>query len=289
MAPLTLNGRGLEVAPYFDPLTDKTQLNVLYADCLSTEQIRKKASENPDLRTFAVPDIAIVWTPGKALRDCISTGVSFDFAVASHVLEHVPNPVGWLNEILQVMKVGSVLAIILPDKPATSHYMRQETTDSELVGWWLERPAIPTPSQVYDLLSNGYQRKDGEPLKFMKNFSASQLRRSYEDHEVMNFTLWSFNERHYLDVHCSVWTPERFVSAMKRMGALDLLNVEVSDFNSQELDFAVHLTKLGEPSSTVPAVKPSELRSVAKTGLRQSRLWRRAASARRRLFDALSC
>lgn len=255
LTPLERNGLGLEVAPFFNPMTDKALLNMIYTDYVSTEENRRKASGMPGLPdNIKVPEIDFVWIPGKPLRECAPDDVKFDFAVASHVLEHVPNPIGWLNEILEVMKVGAILAIVLPDKRTTNDYFRHESSDAELVGWWLERPAIPTTAQIYDFLSNGYQPVDGRPPEFLSNFAPSELRRTYEDTDIVNFMLYSFNERKYIDIHCSVWTPDRFVSAVRRMVTFGIMNVAVSEPICQATDFAVHIKKLGEPALRPPAV-----------------------------------
>jgi hypothetical protein len=89
---------------------------VRYVDCIDNDTIIKKAAENPGSVGREIPRIDWVWTPGKRLRSCIPAHVAFDYCVATHVMEHVPDTIGWLNQILEVMHDGAVLALALPDR-----------------------------------------------------------------------------------------------------------------------------------------------------------------------------
>jgi trans-aconitate methyltransferase len=90
--------------------------DVRYVDCIDNDTIIKKAAENPGSVGREIPRIDWVWTPGKRLRSCIPAHVAFDYCVATHVMEHVPDTIGWLNQIFEVMHDGAVLALALPDR-----------------------------------------------------------------------------------------------------------------------------------------------------------------------------
>src|SRR5437879_5294850 len=115
LAPLNVAGHGIEIAPYFNPFLAKSEFNIVYTDYVSTEDLRNKAAGNPTAVNRAVPEIDFVWKPGKPLKQCIGTAEPFDYALASHVVEHVPNTIGWLNDIFSILKDGAVLALIIPN------------------------------------------------------------------------------------------------------------------------------------------------------------------------------
>jgi len=252
LAPLDVNGRGLEVAPYFNPVTDKSVMDVAFTDVICYSEIKRKAFENPGGRDKIVPEIDFVWWPGEELCNCIPGDEIFDFAVASHVMEHVPNPVGWLNEILAVMRDGAKLAIILPDKRVNMDYFRQETTPGQMLGWWAEQPAVPISGQIYDFLSSTYQTREGGAPAFKDGVSPADLDRCYSNDKALEYLLWSHNEAEYIDIHCTVWTPDSFVSVMRHLSSIGVMNVDVSDPITQTVDFAVHLTKRGSPRIAKP-------------------------------------
>jgi SAM-dependent methyltransferase len=286
LTPLNIQGRGLEVAPYFNPVTDKATMNVAYTDYISTDEIRRKASENPGGIDKAVPEVDFVWTPGKPLRQCIPVDETFDYAIASHVMEHVPNPVGWLNDILAVMKPGAVIAVILPDKRVNMDYFRRETTAAEMLGWWAEQPSVPTPGQIFDFLGSTYQTTEGAHPSYREGIRADELARCYTDDKALDFMLWSHAGAEYLDIHCTVWTPEHFALMMRHMSSIGVMNVEVSDPLIQPVDFAVHLTKLGEPriaapSAHLPSKEPTWAEVSSSIGIKGSaELLRRALTRR---------
>jgi len=217
--------RGLEIAPYFNPMVDRAKYDVFYVDCIDNDEIRRKASENPGATGRDVPRIDAVWVPGKRLSKCVG-GRKFAYAVASHVMEHVPNPLGWLNEILECVEVGGRVAIMLPMRTQSMDYYRQNTTFGQVVGWSIEKPALPTPTQVMDFLSQSFFHR-GEPLVEGEMPSFEEIPRHYTDKDALNYANFVWNEKHYLDVHCSTWTPESFKEIFSRLRNVGLLHCDV--------------------------------------------------------------
>jgi len=254
LGPLDLSGRGLEVAPYFNPLILKSEHDVAYTDYTSTEVLRRKASENPGATGREVPAVDFVWTPGRPLQEC--TGERFDYAVASHVIEHVPNVIGWVNDILSVMRQGAVLALCVPDRRMTMDFYRQETTVGDLIGSWIEHRAIPTPGQVMDFLSQSFRDTGVRPKPFERGVAFEDAPREYSDRQALDFAVFTHAENYYLDVHCTVWTPQKFVDVFDRLSKLGILAVDISvpTEHRDRGEFIVHLTKAGEPTVLPPAV-----------------------------------
>lgn len=58
---------------------------------------------------------------------------SYDFILASHVLEHTANPLKAITEWLRVLRKGGVLLIIVPDPAMTFDHKRSPTTFSHLL------------------------------------------------------------------------------------------------------------------------------------------------------------
>ena len=123
--------RGLEIGPYFQPVTDKSVHDVLYVDCCDDSELQRKFRENPTAVGKELPALDVVWAPGRPLADCVSHE-PFYYAVASRVFEHVPNPLGWLQEILDVLQPGGVIALVIPDHRRTIDYFRTPTTFSQV-------------------------------------------------------------------------------------------------------------------------------------------------------------
>ena len=58
---------------------------------------------------------------------------SQDFVIASHVLEHLVEPIGQLRDIWRVLRPGGVLLLLLPDRRRTFDRDREATTLDHLV------------------------------------------------------------------------------------------------------------------------------------------------------------
>lgn len=222
---LPMQGCGIEIAPYFNPMIDRSKYDVFYVDCIDNDEIQRKAGENPGAKGRYVPRIDAVWVPGKRLSECVG-GRRFDYAVASHVMEHVPNPLGWLEEILECVEVGGRVAIMLPMRTKSMDYYRQNTTFGQIVGWSIEKPSRPTPTQVMDFLSQSFHHRGEDVVEgAMPPFERAE--RHYSDRDALTYANFVWDQKHYLDVHCSTWTPETFVEIFSRLRRVGLLSCEV--------------------------------------------------------------
>jgi SAM-dependent methyltransferase len=214
---------GLEVAPYFEPIARKADHRVFYTDYVDPDGLRAKAASYGDGMTRDVVPIDFVWTPGRPLRDCAPAHLKFDYAIASHVMEHVPDPLGWVNELLSVMDPGGIVALFLPNRRTCMDFNRNPTTFAQVVEWWATRPALPTVGQIADFVGHSGWAPPGEAMQWADGRPAN-LRRSYSDVDVVNFAELMCTAPQYIDVHCSVWEPDRFVDVFRRAAKHGLLN-----------------------------------------------------------------
>lgn len=241
------SGKGLEIAPYFNPMLFKSECDVLYTDYIGNDEIARKAAVNPGAQTHQLPPkIDFVWRPGKLLKTCAPRAASFDFVLASHVLEHVPNPIGWLNDVLSTMNVGAALRVVLPDKRRTTDYHRNLTTFGQLLAWWQMKPAIPTAEQVADFLTVGLYQTRGEDID--ENGPKPGLPRAFSDEQAWGSVRRALKRSVYVDVHCSVWIPEQFISEMRRAAALGLISADFRLVSEHPYEFVADIVKMGEPS-----------------------------------------
>jgi hypothetical protein len=227
-------------------MLSKSTVNVLYTDYIENEEIQIKAMQNPGMRDETVPEIDFIWLPGKPLKSCAPSGIQFDFALACHVMEHVPNPLGWINDILETMAVDAPLRLTIPDKRKTTDYFRDETTFSQLVSYWLERPAVPSAFQICDFLSGSL---DGNVAQgYDSHGTPLSKARTYTDKEAIDTAEFVYNERQYIDAHCTVWTVDGFTDVFSRIVTQGILNVELNVICALPSEFTVDLIKKGPPS-----------------------------------------
>lgn len=244
---LPLQQPGLEIAPLFRPATDKLRHNVFYTDYTSTSVSREKHAhyEHDD-----IVELDFIWHPAEPLRHCVPEGQTFDWAVASHVLEHVPDPIGWILEVMAVLNPGAVFSLVLPNKRYCFDRFRSTTEVADLLDVWLRRQRTPAPRQLYDFLKNctsdGHEMYD--LLKDLSPEAYNQTRQPhYSQQQALEFVLHAWTTGTYLDAHCSVFTPQSAYALFNELVALGIVNVDVSRPYEYEDEFYLRLTKRGEP------------------------------------------
>jgi len=123
----TLVGKGLEIGPLHEPLPQSPGASVDHVDRLPLEDLRKHYPELPPEK-IVTPDILDdAETLGR-----IADG-TYDFVSASHVIEHMRNPIGALENWCRVLKPAGLLYLVVPDKRATFDRSREQTTLEHMV------------------------------------------------------------------------------------------------------------------------------------------------------------
>jgi SAM-dependent methyltransferase len=127
-----LVGSGIEVGPGLHPFEISLPgIEVRYVD-------RWKATESKELfpqlagqGEFAEPDLIADFNIDRLAH---IPDHSQDFVIASHVLEHLAEPIGFIADIHRVLRPGGVALILLPDRHRTRDHNRPATPLSHLVG-----------------------------------------------------------------------------------------------------------------------------------------------------------
>ena len=115
--------RGLEIGALHKPLVSRQASDVRYVDYATTEELRANQFD-PAVTLSDIVEVDIVWG-GQPLPQLV--GEPVDYVVASHVIEHVPDLIGWLHELHGVLKPGGVLGLAFPDKRFTFDRLRHDT------------------------------------------------------------------------------------------------------------------------------------------------------------------
>ena len=125
-----LRGEGIEIGASHMPIeVDKTCCSVRYVDRLNEGEIDQNF---PELRESTL-------VPVDVICDVVNDGLSpfadgsLDFAIASHLLEHVPNPLGFIQECHRVLRAGGYLYLGIPDKEFTFDRDRKRTPLAHLI------------------------------------------------------------------------------------------------------------------------------------------------------------
>jgi hypothetical protein len=254
----------LEIGPLDRPMLSKDVYDVRYADHASADELRTKYHGDPNLREIV--DVDVVWNGVSPLVD-VADGVVFDGVVASHVVEHIPDPVGWLTNIGTAMKVGGAVFLVVPDKRFTFDHNRRLTETSDLVDAYVRRLTLPTSAQLYDFHTKALPVVAADIWAGRVNY-AGQVRPGNLREEALDACRTLESTRAFADVHCHTFTPEQFVGVFSDLTELGVLPFAITDLVPTERDtieFYVRLEYLG-PSGSAPTHQREKLTALVAAG-----------------------
>ncbi|QNT77634.1 methyltransferase domain-containing protein [Entomobacter blattae] len=235
--------RCLEIGALSSPVIHREEGEVLYADHLSTEGLKKQFAWDPGLDPESLVHVDVVWQE-KRLRDCVSG--TFDYVFASHVAEHVPNLVGWMEEIREVLKPQGELRLVIPDARYSFDMNRQLTRLADLMAAWMKNLRYPDTSMVLDFALNKITDSEVDlPALFTGPLKGKDLHAQFPFSEVLMWGQRTLNPHHYEDVHCWVLTPRHFAQLMIPLAENNILHLACADFVDSDppgFEFILHLT-----------------------------------------------
>lgn len=196
--------RCLEIGALVDPVLRRQDGNIFYADHLSTENLKKQFSWDKKFNFERLVEVDYVWDNHQPLKECVKG--SFDYVIASHVGEHVPNFIGWINQIGDVLTPNGQLRLALPDGRYSFDMKRQESRLSDLLAAWMKKSYCPETHLVLDFALNKVDDQLVQDMhrRYIKDFDASDLPSQFPFSEVLEWGERTLNPNHYEDVHCWV-------------------------------------------------------------------------------------
>jgi SAM-dependent methyltransferase len=258
---LRLDGYGLEIGPGYNPLLPKSEgFRVETVDYTDADGLRNKYNGNPNVDIDRIEAVDHVVGKGKTLAEAVGKRRAFDYIVASHVIEHTPDMVGFLQSCEELLTTSGVLVLAVPDKRHCFDVLQPLTSTGDVLQAHLDERTMPTPGAVFDDLAYnavrgddiGWGSSDGRNLRFVASLEAAA--NAYQS--LRRFPI-------YRDVH--VW---RFVPSSFRLILRDLYEIgeiglrEERFYDSPVNEFYVSL-------STSAAGCSCERLALAKNALRE--------------------
>lgn len=228
------DSRGLEIGPLNRPVVGVHEGYIRYLDHLSTADLRKKYQDDPAIAVQDIVDVHFALYD-QTLQEAVG-GEQFDYVIASHVIEHVPDLLGWLRAICGVLTVGGVLSLAIPDKRFTFDCTRQVTEFSDVAQAWLEKLRRPNIRQCLDHVMHARSGIDHTVIQDLHKGTVEPERQPLVHPDVINSlsetVLVEYFEKiqagEYIDVHCSVFTPASFLTLLRQCADADLINFKIA-------------------------------------------------------------
>ena len=230
---------GVEIGALCRPIVTRGDGTIYYVDHASTDELRQKYKNDPNVDIDALVHVDAVWGR-QSLSEALG-GKRVDYVIASHVVEHVPDLVGWFTELGAILKPDGQLRLVVPDKRFTFDLMREESHLSDVLSAYVVRARIPQPQAIIDHIMN---------VRYDVSAGAIWLGQQSEGRPAHTFADAIATARdavangNYHDVHCWVFTPASFARICRQLVETSLLRmscIEFFDTERNELEFQVHM------------------------------------------------
>ena len=250
---------GIEIGALNRPIVTRDMGTIRYIDHASTEELRSKYANDPNVDISRIVDVDYVWGC-QTLPELVGNEAPFDYVIASHVIEHVPDFIGWLKEVRSILKPGGVLSLVIPDKRRCFDYCRNTTKPADVLEPYLRRSRKPYPRQIFDHFSSAVAWNGA--IAWSEQCEESALHHIHPIAQAWDITKQTFEADTYCDVHCWVFTPYSLYELLKVLIQLNLFDFKIEQFHSTEgCEFFVSL-RAGENTAT-PEAQARQIESLS--------------------------
>lgn len=218
---------GIEIGPLCSPIVTREMGAIRYVDHDSTAGLRAKYAHISAVNIDQIVEVDYVWGD-KRLSELVGGDARVDYVIASHVIEHVPDLIGWLQEIHQILKPGGILSLVIPDKRFCFDYFRHPTRPADVIDAYLREARKPSPRQIFDHLASAVKWHEQISWSVLPN--EVELVPVHTEKQAWQNAKDSHTDSSYRDVHCWVFIPESFIGILKSLVQLDLFQYKVVTF-----------------------------------------------------------
>jgi len=220
------NGHGIEIGPSHNPIAPKRDgYKVHIIDHMSRKQlITKYRDHHVNLKN--IEEVDFVWRD-ENYSELTGKSKYYDWIIASHVIEHTPDLIGFLNDCDAILKDEGVISLVIPDKRYCFDHYRPITGISKIIDNHFQKNKIHTPGTVAEYFLNVVS-KDGSIAWNSSITGEYNLVHSLDDAlQGMNSVL---NEKAYIDVHAWCFVPHSFRLIIHDLFCLGFIPFQEVDF-----------------------------------------------------------
>jgi hypothetical protein len=216
----------LEIGPSYNPLAPRSEgWSTCVVDHATREELVEKYRDPAHaVDVSRIEDVDVVWTEG-GLAEAIPRELhGFDVCLASHLIEHTPDLVGFVQGVMAVLSEDGWLSLAVPDMRYCFDLFRSPTRVGRLVAAHERRASRHDLATLYD--ERAYATKldghiawgpsaDPRPVELLGSLEGAR-------------ELLSGPPAEYVDCHAWQFTPASFELAVLELSALGLLDVHVA-------------------------------------------------------------
>jgi SAM-dependent methyltransferase len=223
---LNLDGLGLEIGPSHSPLLPKCDgYRVEIIDCADADHLRAN-NRALGIATDRIEEVDYVSDSGSIFETIGESGRD-DYIVASHVIEHAPDLVGFLSDCEKLLAPEGRLSLAVPDKGYHFDlFQALSTTGNALEARHARRPS---PGTAFDFVAN-YARRNGNETWGIDDQSAPEFVHGLPQAKDLFDRMQRSDD--YFDAHVWRFVPSSFRLIVSDLLALDEIHLREFSFDA---------------------------------------------------------
>ncbi len=205
---------------------------------------------------------------GGSILDLVGKPGHFDHIVASHVIEHTTDLLGFLKDCQALLKPSGRLVLAVPDKRYSFDCLRPCASTGQILQAHLDKRARHSPGQVFDEIAYNCTREGAiawgsEAHGPLALFRPLEDAKAFFEHYLQTDT--------YVDIHGWQFTPASFrliVNDLAQIAALGLREQAFHEGQGMEFFMALSTDAAGCPVDRLALVQQAvrELRATFVAG-----------------------
>ena len=228
------SSRILEIGAGYNPVASKSAgWRTHVVDHASQDDLRRKYA-TANVNVAAIEEVDTIWS-GGALDDSIPPALhgQFELLIASHLIEHLPDLLGFLISCERLMSHDGLIALAIPDRRYCFDCFRQNTMTGDVLEAHHERRSRHTLRTSWNQLAYCASNDGGiawgpeSPRNLALTTPFSGLAESYA-------VLAQDNVAGYQDFHAWTFTPASFSLLILELGCLGLIDWHIEQLHGPE-------------------------------------------------------
>jgi hypothetical protein len=243
LSHINTNDIGIEIGPSHAPIvTKKDGHQVHIIDHMTREQLIEKYKDH-GLQLNNIEEVDFVWK-GESYSELTGKKKFYNWVIASHLIEHTPDLISFLNDCDAIMKDDGVISLVIPDKRYCFDHFRPITGLSKIIDGHFNKNTIHTPGTAAEYFLNVVASK-GRIAWDSSSKGKYQFVHSLND--ALDGIDRTSKKKEYIDIHSWCFTPNSFRLIIHDLHSLGLIPFkEVSFFPTEGCEFYITLGRHGK-------------------------------------------